>query len=177
MALSISPPLNQNFLGKNGFRFGIKKLPNTNFFVQSCNIPGISIDPVMIGTPLVNLPYSGDHITYQELTVTFKIDEDLGSYIDVYTWIRQLGFSEDSSEYATIASQSKISGNGIVSDASLIILDAKKRPNYEIVFINAFPISLSTIELGYTINDVEYLTADAVFRFDTFDINRAKAGG
>lgn len=173
----LGPPTNQNFLGKNGFRFSVKKLPNTNFFVQNCNIPGISIDPVMIGTPLVNLPYSGDHITYQELSITFKIDEDLGAYIDIYTWIRQLGFSEDSSEYATIAKQSRISGNGIVSDASLTILDAKKRSNYEIVFINAFPVSLSTLQLGYTVTDVEYLTADATFRYDTFDINRAKYGG
>lgn len=109
--------------------------------------------------------------------MTFKVDEDLGSYIDIYTWIRQLGFSEDSSEYATIASQSIVSGNGIVSDASLIILDAKKRANYELVFINAFPISLSTLQLGYTVEDVEYLTADASFRYDTFDINRIKYGG
>lgn len=167
-------PSNQNFLGKNGFQFSIHKLPNTNFFVESCNIPGISIDPVFIGTPLVNLPFSGDHITYQELTITFKVDEDLGAYIDIYTWIRQLGFSEDSSEYATIASKSIVSGNGIVSDASLIILDAKKRGNYEIVFINAFPITLSTLQLGYTVEDVEYLTADATFRYDTYDINRIK---
>lgn len=170
------PPLNQSFLGKNGFQFNIHKLPNTNFFIQECNIPGISIDPVIIGTPLVNLPYSGDHISYEELTITFKIDEDLGSYIDLYTWIRQLGFSESSSEYATIAAQSRISGNGIVSDASLIILDAKKRPNYKLTFINAFPVSLSTIQLGYTAEDVQYLTADATFRYDTFDIARVKAG-
>lgn len=172
----MAPPLNQNFLGKNGFKFFIKKLPNTNFFVQSCNIPGISIDPVMIGTPLVNLPYSGDHITYEELTITFKVDEDLGSYIDLYTWIRQLGFSENTDEYAAIASKSKISGDGIVSDASLIILDAKKRPNYDFTFINAFPVSLSTVQLGYVVNDVQYLTADATFRYDTFDITRVKYG-
>lgn len=176
MTAAIRPPINQNLLGKNGYQFHIKKLPNTNFFVQNCNIPGISIDPVQIGTPLVSLPFSGDHITYQELTVTFKIDEDLGSYIDLYTWIRQLGFSEDTREYATIASKSLSSGDGIVSDASLIILDAKKRPNYELVFINAFPVSLSTIELGYNVTDVEYLTADATFRYDTFDIARIKAG-
>lgn len=171
------PPINQNFLGKNGFQFGIRKLPNTNFFVQAVNIPGISITPVIIGSPLVDLPFSGDHITYEELTITFKVDEDLGAYIDVYTWIRQLGFSEDSSEYATIAAQSKISGNGITSDASLMILDAKKRPNYELVFINAFPVSLTTIQLGYSIEDVQYLTCDATFRYDTYDINRVKAGG
>lgn len=177
MSLIGAPPTNQNFLGKNGFQFHISKLPNTNFFVQSCNIPGISIEPVIIGTPLVNLPFSGDHITYQELTITFKIDEDLGSYIDIYTWIRQLGFSEDTDEYADIAGQSRISGNGIVSDASLIILDAKKRGNYELVFTNAFPVSLSTLQLGYTVKDVEFLTADAVFRYDTFGITRVKYQG
>jgi hypothetical protein len=170
----INIPTNQNYLGKHGFRFGVRKLPNTNFFVEACNIPGISIEPVLIGTPLVNLPFSGDHISYDELSLTFKIDEDLGAYNDIYTWIRQLGFSEDSSEYAEIASQSKISGLGIVSDASLIILDAKKRPNYELVFTNAFPISLTALQLGYTVMDVEYLTTTAQFRYDTFSITRVK---
>ena len=167
-------PTNQNFLGKHGFRFGIKKLPNTNFFVEGCNIPGISITPVIIGSPLVNLPYSGDHIDYEEFSLTFKVDEDLTAYMDVYTWMTQLGFPEDTSQYATIAAKSKISGDGIFSDASLIILDAKKRSNYELTFNNAFPVSLSTIQLGYTVIDVEYLTATAQFRYDSFSMNRIK---
>jgi|SRR5882757_1250523 len=172
----LTPPSNQNFLGRNGFRFAIKKLPSTNFFIQNCNIPGLSITPVEIGNPLVNIPYSGDHINYDELTITFKIDEVLGAYIDIFTWIRQLGFSESSTEYATIAAKSIVSGEGIVSDATLSILDAKFRSNYELTFINAFPISLSQIQFAYDITDVEYLTADAVFRYDTFDITRVKSG-
>lgn len=170
------PPENQNFLGKNGFQFGIKKLPNTNFFVQGVNIPSLSITPVEIGTPLVNLPYSGDHIDYEELRITFKIDEDLGAYIDIFTWIRQLGFSETTDEYKTIASKSVTSGDGIVSDATLIILDSKKRANYELTFYNAFPVSLSGFQLGYDVNDIEYLTTDAVFRYDTFAMTRIKYG-
>lgn len=170
------PPTNQNLLGKNGFQFGIIKLPNTNFFVQGCTIPGISIDPVIIGTPLVNLPYSGDHITYEELTIRFKVDEDMGAYIDIYTWIRQLGFSESTDEYAEIASQPVGSGKGIVSDAFLVVLDAKKRPNMKFTFVNSFPISLSSLQLGYDVNDTEYLTADATFRYDTFYIERVKYG-
>lgn len=170
----LGTPTNQNFLGKNGFRFHIQKLPNTNFFVQHANIPAVSITPVEVGSPLVNLPYSGEHMDYNELSITFKVDEDLGAYIDLYNWMRGLSFPEDSSEYRNLFLQPRASGNGIYSDASLIILDAKKRANYELTFIDAFPVSLSEISLGYDVDDAEYLTADASFRYTLYDISRIK---
>lgn len=172
----VVPPLNQNFLGKNGFVFNVVKLPNTDFFIQQCSLPGLSIDPVLIGNPLVSTPYSGDHITYQELEITFKVDEDMGSYIDVHNWMRGLGFPEDNSEYAKLIQTPVINGGGIYSDISLIVLDAKKRANYEFTFIDAFPVSLSTLQLGYDVTDVEYITADASFRYRNFSIQRIKDG-
>lgn len=174
-------PLNQNLLGKHGFEFSVFKLPNTNFFVQTCNIPGLSIDPVMIGSPLVTLPYSGDHIDYEELTITFKLDEDMGAYNDLHRWMRGLGFPQNTDEYDDLADTagtrlSRNPGVGIFSDASLIILDAKKQPNYEVTFIDAFPISLSSLQLGYNVTDVEYLTVSASFRYTNFNITRIKNG-
>jgi len=174
----LTPPANQNFLGKNGFQFNIAHLPNTSFFVQECNIPGMTIDPVFIGNPLVSLPYSGDHVQHEELTITFKMDEDLGAYIDIYKWMYGLGFPENSEQYANLAAQAIWTGKGLVSDATLMILDAKKRPNYKIIFNNAFPVSLSTIQLSTSGPEggAEFITADCSFRYDTFDIQRVKAG-
>lgn len=172
-----APPSNQNFLGKNGFVFSIKKMPNTNFFVQGCNIPGISIEPVIIGTPLVNFPFSGDHIDYGEFTITFKVDEGLGAYLDVHNWMRGLGFPTNSEEYAELAAQPRMSGNGITSDASLLILDAKKRTQYALSFTDAFPVSLSALDLGYDIETIEYLTATATFRYTYFNIDADAYGG
>jgi hypothetical protein len=172
----LQQPPNQNFLSSTTFQFFVKKIPNADFFIQRANIPGISIDPVIIGSQLVDVPYSGDHIKYEELNITFRIDEDLSSYLDIYYWIKGLGFSEDSSEYAAIANQSRFSGNGITSEASLIILDAKKRVNFEVTFLDAFPISLSSLQMEYTVDETQYLTADAVFQYSGFDIARIKYG-
>jgi hypothetical protein len=168
--------MNQNLLGKNGFEFRVFKLPNTNFFVQRCNVPGLSIDPVLIGNPLVTLPYSGDHISYEELTISIKLDEDMGAYNDIHRWMRGLGFPENTDEYDTLAANSRQSGLGLFSDASLMILDAKKRPNYEITFMDAFPVSISSLQLGYDVTDVEYLSAEVSFRYTNFNITRVKFG-
>jgi hypothetical protein len=170
-------PINQNFLGSTSFAFWIKKIPNTNFFVQRANIPGISINPARTPNPLVNIPYSGDHIDYEEFVITFKIDEDLQAWRDIYDWIRGLGFSESTDEYKKLANEEIIvKGGSLKSDASLIILDAKKRPNFDLTFNDAFPIALSSIQLQYTPDNIEYLTADATFAYTTYDIVRIKNG-
>ena len=77
-------PDNPNFLSPLGFNFGIKKLPNTNYFVQSVNVPSVQMGDAIMPTPFVNIPTIGDRITYAEFQVSFKVDEDLRNYIELY---------------------------------------------------------------------------------------------
>ena len=46
MSILDTQPTNKNFLSPLGFRFTIKKAPNLNFFVQSVNIPTLSLGTV-----------------------------------------------------------------------------------------------------------------------------------
>ena len=46
------------------FRFKMTKLPNVEFFVQSANIPGITLGETSIETPLKDIPIPGDKVTY-----------------------------------------------------------------------------------------------------------------
>ena len=43
MAIIDTQPINKNFLSQLGFKFVINKTPNINYFVQSINIPGITL--------------------------------------------------------------------------------------------------------------------------------------
>ena len=56
------------------FRFKMTKLPNVEFFVQSANIPGITLGEVTIPTPLKDISMPGDKITYASLDVSFLVD-------------------------------------------------------------------------------------------------------
>lgn len=165
-------PVNKNFLSAFGFRFQIKKTPNLNFFVQSVNIPGISLIPLDQPNPFAKIPYSGDHIDFNNMSVSFKVDEDLENYLEIHNWIRQLGFPDNYSQYKQIASQGLTSGLGIVSDISIMILSSSRNPTFEVIFKDAFPVSLSDILFNTTNPDVDYIAADVSFKYTSYKIEK-----
>lgn len=159
-------PENLNFLSPLGFGFKIKKAPHINYFVQSVAIPSISIAAVEVPTPFSKLPYAGTSITYDPLSITFKVDEDMENYTEIFTWIEGMGFPEKFDQYKKLSE--KPMGDGIFSDVSVFVLTSAKNPNKEIVFIDAFPISLSELRLQTTDTDVEHITATVDFRYSRF---------
>ena len=46
------------------FRFKMTKLPNVEFFVQTANIPGISLGSTNQETPLKDIAGAGDKVNY-----------------------------------------------------------------------------------------------------------------
>ena len=46
------------------FRFKMTKLPNVEFFIQSANIPAITLGETSMATPLKDIPIPGDKVTY-----------------------------------------------------------------------------------------------------------------
>ena len=163
-------PQNRNFLSQLNYKFIIKKAPNVNFFLQNVNIPSVQLVQVDTGNPFVKTPYPGDHIDFGVLKVSFKVDEDLQNYLEIFNWLKGLGFPEKYQQYNDIASQPSYSGETIVSDISLIINASTKTPNYEFSFIDAFPISLSEIQFNNIDNTVNYVNAEAVFKYTYFTV-------
>src|SRR5674476_866058 len=98
--------VNKNYLSPVEYRFGVKKLPYTSFFVQNVNLPGISLGKIDQPTPFVPIPVQGDHLTFNPLALTFRVDEDLGNWLEVYTWIRNSGVLK-MDEYRQISRQPK----------------------------------------------------------------------
>ena len=49
-------PTDVSPLNPNGFTFQVDRLPDTTFFVQSVNLPGINLGEFMQATPLVANP-------------------------------------------------------------------------------------------------------------------------
>lgn len=163
-------PENSNFLSPSNFKFQIKKTPNLNFFVQSINIPGIAITPAYQPNPFVTIPHSGEHIDYDDILLSFKVDENLENYLEIHNWIKQLGFPDNYSQYRQIATQAPMSGLGIKSDISLLILNNAKNPRFNIVFKDAFPIQLSACIFETTLEDVQFIEASATFKYRSFTV-------
>jgi hypothetical protein len=165
-------PINKNFLSPLGFKFSIQKLPHTNFFVQKANIPGLKFGSIPEqANPFVSIPLTGDHLLYNEFTITFRVDEDMMNYLEIHRWIRGLGFPDNQNEYSAIADEDRFLGGGIKSEASLIITTNGKNPNIECVYNDAFPISLSDITFDTTDDSVSYIEATATFRYTKYEIS------
>lgn len=160
---------NKNFLSPLNFKFQLKRAPYVNFFIQRINIPGMSLQQVETTNPFINVAYAGDHLRYDTLEMTFKVDEDLQNYLEMHNWLRAQG-KLSFSEYKDLASVQPFTGEGLKSDVSLTVLTSNKRANYEIVFKDAFPLSISGIEFNTTDEDVQHILASVSLRYLNYDI-------
>lgn len=162
---------NKNFLSPINFKFAIKRAPHVNFFVQGVNLPGLSLPDIDVSNPLIRVPYPGDHLLYDELDLSFKVDEDLKNYMEIHEWLRALG-KRSYDEYKTLTQKISTTGETIRSDMTLTVLTSNRNANYSVTFKDAFPIKLSGINFDVTSADVDYVQASATFRYVTYDVTK-----
>ena len=172
------------------FRFLINQLPKVQYFTTEANIPGITLGEGQLNTPLKDIPLLGDKLTYEDLSITFIVDENLENYIEMHTWLTGIGFPKDRSQFSTFRSTTsnvKTSTRGVskdigdvrastpelamFSDATMTILTNKNNPVVECRFADVFPTSLSGLTYSQNQTDVEYLTATVSFKYKIYEIH------
>lgn len=163
-------PTNRNFLSPLNFTFRIKKAPNVNFFIQEVNLPEIFVPSVDIKNEHVTVPYPGEHLFYGDLKLKFLVDEDLLNYLEIHNWIIAYGKPQSYQQYKDIASINQFTGEGIVSDISLIITNSVHYANYEVVYTDAYPVRLSGLQFKTNDADIKFITAEATFKYTYYDI-------
>jgi len=163
-----------NFLSPLNFKFIMKRAPHVNFFIQKITIPSISVPPAVTSNPFLAIPYSGDHLEFSDLDISFRVDENLQNYLEIQNWLRATG-KQSFEKYGAMARNPAISGESLKSEISLTVLSSAKRPNYEIIFEDAFPISISGLTFNTSDENIEYLEADASFRYTKYEINKINA--
>lgn len=165
-------PYNKNFLSPLNFKFQLHRAPHVNFFCQEANLPSINFSRIpKQNTPFATIPLVGDHLTFEPLNITFKVDEDLENYLEIHNWLMALGEVESTGLYKTLQNNPSYTGESIVGDISLFILSSAKNANFDVVFKDAFPTSLSELKFTTTDTDVNYITASASFRYVYYKIS------
>jgi|TARA_B100000029_G_scaffold183409_1_gene180969 hypothetical protein len=180
-------PEKLDYLSPTQFRFGIHQLPKVEFFVQTCNLPGLSMGNTEIANPFKNIPVMGDKIEYEDLNITFLVDEYLENYLQLSNWLTGIGFPEKREQFRThrdVESNTPAGGGvpsvdtvgvavadkAMYSDANLMVLSNKNNPIVEIDFKNVFPTSIGSIQFDGGATDVEYLTCDVTFKYQIYEI-------
>ena len=171
------------------FKFGINQLPKVEFFTTAANIPGITLGQALFPTPYKDIPTMGDKLTYDNLTITFIVDEFLENYISLHEWMVAIGFPKSRSQFANFRSttsntatatrgvssdigdvQQASPNNALFSDATLTILSNKNNPIVNVLFRDLYPVALSALEYNQAATDVEYLTASVDFAYQIYEI-------
>ena len=184
-------PTKQDYADPTKFKFSIIKLPKVEYFCTAVNLPGVSLaDNYSQPTPFRDIPLPGEKLSYDRLTMTFLVDENLENYQEIHGWLRGLGFPGGHNEFKNLldagvdrfptsknsvlgdAGRSKFAApntGGIFSDATLNILTSKNNPVTEVRFSDVFPISLSGLQYSQQNNDTDYLTATVTFDYLNYE--------
>ena len=172
------------------FRFKMTKLPQVEFFVQTANIPGITLDEVQQPTRLKTIALPGSTLSFASLELSFLVDENLNNYKELHDWLVGLGTPESDSQFAGLlesgsdrfagstASSAPTGSNtatplnegAIYSDATLTVLNSKNIAKTEIRFKNVYPTSLGSLSYDIKAGDVDYLQVGASFNYMGYEI-------
>ena len=168
---------NRNFLAPVGFRFNLKRSPGTAFFCNQANIPDLNLGVTEQPNYLRQIPTPGDMIDFGDLNIRFLVDEDLKNFMEIQNWIRGLGFPESVQEFRDLETSGTVprrdyvqSGQDIYSDGTLQILSSNFNAKFNVNFKDLFPVSLTTLTFDATDTDIEYFTADATFKYTSYNL-------
>jgi hypothetical protein len=192
MATVQTQPDKLDYASPTQFRFGIHQLPKVEFFAVSATIPAIALSDVVIPTPFKSIPMMGDQLTFDNLTVSFIVDEFLENYLSIHEWMTAIGFPKNRKQFSdfktnisntpstarSAASTSTDIGdvkaaspnNALFSDATLTILSNKNNPIVNVFFRDLYPVAMTALDYNQQATDVEYITASIDFAYQIYEI-------
>lgn len=178
-------PTNLDFASPSQFRFNLLKIPNVEYFVTGVNLPGISFGgDATINTRFTSIHFMGDNLQFEDLTLTFLVNEALENYREIHDWMTGIGFPKDNEQYIEAINteqemnpilskvdNAKATGKPsvLMSDATLTMLTNKNNPNLRVNFKNCFPTSLSGLDYTTQSTDTEQLSATVTFKYDIYE--------
>lgn len=148
---------NRNPANQTNFKLEIPGLEEVNYFIQSTNLPGLTMSgiPVPFRNHQTNVP--SNKIEYDEVTMNFIVEEDYSNHTQIRLWMHAFSMGTD-----PIWSVTK--------NINLFILDSNKQPRLKVVYYNAYPTALGAISLDSAVNSTEVIATTASFRYQYYDV-------
>jgi hypothetical protein len=159
-----------NPLLANYFEFSLTRVPNLEYFCQTVNLPGIvagtDAQPTTFGIP-VNIPVG--NYKFENLQITFKVDEELKNWLELWNWMKQIGNLNEMD-----SSLPYPSGTGSLtktsSDGMLLLTNSVFTPKFKINFKNLYPTSISGLLFSSTLPESAEVIATAQFTFTSYTV-------
>ena len=167
---------NRNYLSGIGFKFNLAKYPKVDFFSNSARIPELNLAIATQPSYLKDIDLPGEKLTYGDFTLRFLIDEDMENYMSIYNWLTGLGFPESTKEFGELTTDKdgRREMREQYCDGTLRILNSNLREIAKVKFKDLFPVSLTSLDFDATNTDIQYLTAEASFKYTIYELISTK---
>jgi len=167
---------NVNFLSPAAFILTIPGFDEIAFQCSSANLPGVSMGGPTQATPYNDFQLGGDKLNYDDLELTFFVDEECNNYSLIHNWMVGITYPQKSTQWREFVNRMK-NREFVVEDENLETVDmyltvcnSNFNENFKMHFVDAFPTSLSTLEFDTSLSDIQYLTATVRFKYTYFTI-------
>ena len=120
-------------------------------------------------TPFVQVNTPGNILSFEQLSVTFMVDENMQAWRDIYAWITAMGNPTSKNKLGNLTTALGRS-NSMVSDAVLIVKSNSNNVNLKFSFKNIFPTELGSLQFTST-ETQEFLTTTSTFFYDYYTLS------
>lgn len=150
---------NINLLSPTGFKmiFTKPELKGLEFYLQSVDLPTVSVGEANFATPRLNVQLGGDKLMYDPFTANVLCDEKMDNFAAIYKWLNDTVRVDDLYE--------------LVCDVSLIILNSSNNQTRVVTFKNCYPNSMSGIAFDVGATDIQYASFAVTFRYDYYSVS------
>ena len=182
-----------DYAQSNQFKVYIPIFPLVEWFVISCNVPGITMGQGVVPTPLVDYPIVGEKLTYDSFSMTFLVDEKLKNFMELHNWLINMAPPQNTNQFMATTSDYVIptgqntkfyaadntnsqtstgstSDRQLYCDITLFILSSKNNPVATVVMRDAFPVSLSSLDYSQQETDTSYVQCNMTFAYPFYTI-------
>jgi hypothetical protein len=164
-------PISQNIQSSLNFKFTLKRAPALSYYAQSVTIPDVHMNAVKQPNPSLSIPQVGDHLIFDPLIVTFKVDSELQNWLEIFNWMKAITNPYNTGvQYSNLQSNPQYAGYGIKSNLTLLQLDSQKNPTMQYEFENAMPVGLTGPKFDATSGQDSWVTSTASFVYLQYHI-------
>lgn len=171
---------NRNYLSPTGFYFTVVRAPKVGFFGTQINLPAIDLPEATQVNYLKNIPRAGDKMSFQDLTLTFIVDEDLVNFMEIQRWMRGLGYPESleeiyewekkTNDYDYPSNYQHENRLNLYSDGTLLIYNSQQIPHMKVVFEDLWPSNLTLLQFDSQLSTEQFIKASVTFKYKIYNI-------
>jgi len=151
----LEEPIQTNILKGYQFKFDIELFPHVTYHMRDCQLPSVTTDQPMFATPRRDIILPGSKLTFDPLTLTFLVDDDLLNWREIYYWLIKSTFQKHKFQ-------------DLFSDGVLHILNGDLTPKTSVKFMNCHPTMIGDLTFDSGSSEPESMLGIVTLEYDYF---------